>query len=376
MKFTHLGIFEGIGGFSLSARWMGWETIAWCEWDPFCRKALKYHFPNAKGHGDIKKTDFTRYAGRVGVLTAGFPCQPVSTAGARKGVKDYRWGWPETRRAIGESRPDWVVLENVAGLFSILEPESLSELERKEVGLFCEDKEYQVDATIERVQQRVIARIVQDIEQDGYLLPKTVEGRPIVLCIPACAVNAPHRRDRVWIVARNSDLDINCKDGRFQKGQEAKSSRICASANGSNARSESVRQGRENAVHGLEITTNAGLSDAPGWQIIEEGQQSLTGREPRSFTATFGGKDDASNTTGCGRVQIDSKPESGQFAQIIPDWGRFPTQSPVRCGNDGISAGLAGITVSRHRRESLKAYGNAIVPQVAYEIFKAIESTR
>ena len=112
----HIGLFEGIGGFSLAARWMGWETVAWCEWDPFCQHILKYHFPNAEGFGDIKKTDFTKYANRIDILTGGFPCQPYSMAGKRKGKDDERHLWPEMLRAICEIQPTWVVGENVSGL--------------------------------------------------------------------------------------------------------------------------------------------------------------------------------------------------------------------------------------------------------------------
>ena len=91
---THLGLFEGIGGFSLAAKWMGWKTVAWCEWNEFGQRVLKYHFPDAIGHGDITKTDFTPYANKIGLLTGGFPCQPYSSAGKRKGKDDDRHLWP------------------------------------------------------------------------------------------------------------------------------------------------------------------------------------------------------------------------------------------------------------------------------------------
>ena len=76
VPFTHLGLFEGIGGFSLAAKWMGWETKAWCEWNEFGQKVLRHHFPEAEGFGDITKTDFTKYANTIDILTGGFPCQP------------------------------------------------------------------------------------------------------------------------------------------------------------------------------------------------------------------------------------------------------------------------------------------------------------
>ena len=90
---THLGLFEGIGGFSLAACWMGWQTLAWCEWNEFGQKVLRYHFPEAEGFGDITKTDFTKYANRIDILTGGFPCQPYSVAGKQLGKEDERHLW-------------------------------------------------------------------------------------------------------------------------------------------------------------------------------------------------------------------------------------------------------------------------------------------
>jgi len=90
----HIGLFEGIGGFSLAARWAGWETIAWCEWNEFGQKVLRHHFPKAQGHGDITKTDFTIYRGQCDIITGGFPCQPYSQAGKRLGKEDERHLWP------------------------------------------------------------------------------------------------------------------------------------------------------------------------------------------------------------------------------------------------------------------------------------------
>jgi DNA (cytosine-5)-methyltransferase 1 len=116
VPFTHLGLFEGIGGFSLAARWMGWETLAWCEWNEFGQKVLRHHFPKAEGFGDITKTDFTKYANTIDILTGGFPCQPYSVAGKRKGKEDERHLWPEMLRAIREVNPTFIVGENVSGI--------------------------------------------------------------------------------------------------------------------------------------------------------------------------------------------------------------------------------------------------------------------
>ena len=106
---NHIGLFEGFGGFALADQWMNWKTIAWCEINPFCQKILKYYWSKANGHHDIKKTDFTIYRGKCDILTGGFPCQPYSSAGFRKGKEDDRHLWPEMLRAVREIQPSWIV---------------------------------------------------------------------------------------------------------------------------------------------------------------------------------------------------------------------------------------------------------------------------
>src|SRR5205809_247742 len=114
----HGSLFSGIGGFDLAAEWMGWENCFHCEIDEFCQKILNYYWPNAKSYYDIKKTDFTEWNGNIDIVSGGFPCQPYSQAGKRKGKEDDRHLWPEMRRAIREIRPSWVVGENVSGLLN------------------------------------------------------------------------------------------------------------------------------------------------------------------------------------------------------------------------------------------------------------------
>jgi hypothetical protein len=119
-SMNHASLFSGIGGFDLAAEWMGWTNLFNCEWEEFPRQVLKHHFPNAIQYGDIKELDATAYAGRVDILTGGFPCQPYSLAGKRKGKEDERHLWPEMLRVIREcfpalrrgrkrSRPCWLV---------------------------------------------------------------------------------------------------------------------------------------------------------------------------------------------------------------------------------------------------------------------------
>lgn len=115
----HASLFTGIGGFDLAAEWCGWENSFQCEIDPFCQKVLAKNFPHATRYTDIKQFDARPYAGRVDVLSGGFPCQPFSLAGQRKGNQDDRALWPQMLRVIDEVRPRWIVGENVAGLASL-----------------------------------------------------------------------------------------------------------------------------------------------------------------------------------------------------------------------------------------------------------------
>ena len=118
----HASLFSGIGAPELAAYWLGWENVFHCEINPFCRQVLNYWFTNSKSYEDITKTDFREWQGKIDVLTGGFPCQPFSVAGKRKGTEDNRYLWPEFKRAIREIRPPWVVGENVAGILSWYNP--------------------------------------------------------------------------------------------------------------------------------------------------------------------------------------------------------------------------------------------------------------
>ncbi|HLW39179.1 MAG TPA: DNA (cytosine-5-)-methyltransferase, partial [Brumimicrobium sp.] len=115
---NHASLFSGIGGFDLAADWMGWNNLFHCEWNEFGKQVLQYYWPKAKSYDDITKTDFTIWKGRIDILTGGFPCQPYSVAGKRKGKDDERHLWPEMLRAIREIQPRWVVGENVSGIIT------------------------------------------------------------------------------------------------------------------------------------------------------------------------------------------------------------------------------------------------------------------
>jgi DNA (cytosine-5)-methyltransferase 1 len=162
-NLKHLDLFSGIGGFALAAQWAGIETVAFCEIDDFACKVLNKNFPDVPVHRDIRELDGSLYAG-IDLITGGYPCQPFSTAGKRKGADDPRHLWPEMFRVIQQARPTWVVCENVAGHITM--------------GL---------DA------------VLSDMESLGYA------GQAVV--IPACAKDAPHERKRVWIIFNSDSVD-------------------------------------------------------------------------------------------------------------------------------------------------------------------------
>ncbi|WP_077082710.1 DNA cytosine methyltransferase [Porphyromonas gingivalis] len=199
----HVGLFEGVGGFGLASKWNGIETIATCDINEFGNTVTAYHLQEAYKHRDVrtltKEILDERLISRYGagwqdrtILTAGFPCQPFSVAGRRAGADDDRYLWPETLRIIAEVRPSWVIGENVAGILSMVQSVSVVEMES---GTDAFGEVY--DTYTER-SEFVAERICQDLEGVGYSV--------IPFVIPACAVGAPHRRDRIWFVAHSDSV--------------------------------------------------------------------------------------------------------------------------------------------------------------------------
>jgi DNA (cytosine-5)-methyltransferase 1 len=293
----HGSLFSGIGGFDLASEWMGWENVFHCEWMEFPRKVLDYYWPNADSHIDICKTDFTKYEGTIDIISGGFPCQPFSLAGKRKGTEDERYLWGEMLRAIQEIKPKFVIAENVFGITNI------------DGGL-------------------VFEQVCLDLEAEGY------EVQPFI--IPACAKNAPHRRDRCWFIAYS-----NCNDRR---STDSKGGCEESKANG---------EGQQSIHFRIGATSNEGYA-------TDTDRNGFQGGIPTNFN----------------KQQRSTKINA---AKCIPTYGdkipfqKFPTQSPICGGDDGLPTELDGITFSKWRAESIKGYGNAIVPQVAMELFKVIE---
>ena len=197
----HASLFSGIGGPEIAAAMLGWQNAFHCEINDFGRKILEYWFPKSESYKDVKTTNFTKWRGRIDVLTGGFPCQPFSYAGQRRGADDDRYLWPEFKRVISEIRPTWVVGENVAGITTMVEQGKITAME-SQASLFDESDgvcryKYEQPFTIQRV--------CADLEALQYSV------QPFI--IPACAVGAPHRRDRVFIVAHSKRKGAGCDCG-------------------------------------------------------------------------------------------------------------------------------------------------------------------
>lgn len=312
---THASIFSGIGGAELAAAWMGWTNLFHCEILDFPRQVLDYWFPDSISYGDITTTNFEKWKGKVDVLTGGFPCQPFSVSGSRKGKEDDRYLWTEMLRTVREIQPTWVVAENVNGIRTMVEPCSEVKVGRSD-NIFEESYIYREEYKF------TIERICEDFEREGYSV------QPII--IPACAVGAPHRRDRIWIIAHAS-----------------------------NTRIEEVWQNRQDGVFSVEATSYT--NDCRSRQVYEEVQSK---------------KSDGAKFNRIGSKRHAAKKVRKRFRGGCDAFKGFPKSQPTICrGDDGLPFNVDHLTISerRWRKESIKAYGNAWVPQIAFEIFKAIE---
>lgn len=323
---VHLDLFSGIGGFAYAADQVFDDvTHVFCDNDKFCQAVLSKHWPESEIFDDIRsitadtdlfgrqrsnvlqqgRSSSRRSDQRVDLLTGGFPCQPFSAAGLRRGTADERHLWPEMLRVIRLTQPSWVIAENVSGILTWND------------GL-------------------VFEQVCTDLETAGY------EVQPYV--IPAAGVNAPHRRDRVWFVAHAKH---DGSDG--------------AKNTGSDRRLQQQSQARPE------------LSEHE-----PTGGDSLRATKDRRHSAAT----DAGRLRGQsgGRSQVRSegqKPiqsDSQQFDER--QWGRHWTEVAAEfCRvDDGLPSELGDLTLTKaqHRKEQLKAYGNAIVPQLAIQIMRSM----
>ena len=354
-----LDLFSGIGGFSLALESTGhFETVAFVEKDEFCQKVLAKNFKGIPIEGDIRNVKGNRY--EADVITGGFPCQPFSVAGKRKGTDDDRYLWDETIRVIRECKPRWFIGENVEGIINI--------------------------------QDGMVLRQVQnDLEEEGF------EVRCLV--VPASSKGAWHHRKRVWILGYSNSGHEHQQQSISQRTY-SDTSRVCNATNSNSrvrGRGRAGEQGRANKVWGFcaakEEQPECNIrSEAVGCNAVLRKEDVSNTNDTRNRTSKHGAKqqrqtDDKgwkkqpqfessrhsenvsntkhqrfsqgmqSKTTSNGNRQRESKSKE--------TW--WQTQSRV-CGvPNGVSYEL-----DKNRAKRVKALGNSIVPQIVYEIGKAI----
>lgn len=349
MNFASL--FSGIGGADLAAAWVGWKNEFWCEIDPFCRKVMEYWFKDSKGYGDIKQTDFSGWRGKIDVLHGSAPCQAVSISGKRKGDSDNRWLWGEMYRAIREIRPRWVTFENVANIINMVSSKCTIDMD-KETGDTVEGRRFLFGG-----------EILEDLKNEGYSFR--------TFAIPASAVGAPHKRERIWLVAHR---DItNADDARIEVLQRKRENGVCKSNNVTNPDGFGCGSGCGDIGFGP-IYTEFEWELAQGESERGERVGILSQDGENRITSL----PDSERREECDIAGIANKKEWnpwGNPEKYRNIWKGFPTESPIRGRNDGFPEGVDTYSISykRWRNETIKAYGNALVPQVLYEIFKAID---
>ena len=295
---THGSFFSGIGGFDLAAEWMGWENKFHCEIESFCQKVLNHYWPNAELFEDIKTANFQKYENKIDVISGGFPCQPYSVAGLRRGKDDERHLWPYMLDGIRAIKPRYIVGENVLGLSTWND------------GLVLEE-------------------VCLDLENEGY------QVQPIV--IPAAGVGAPHKRDRIFIVGSKTIITNTNNTGEH-----------ASKRNNFEHREESGEEW-ENTQHEFGGYGDKGIITDSNYERLQRSEKFGSIRKIREREEQF----------------------TPRFLRT--NWEEFPTQPPVCTGDDGFPTELDGITVSKWKKQTIMASGNAIVPNIAYHIFQTIE---
>lgn len=289
---THLDVFSGIGGFALAAQAAGYSTIGFSEIEPYACKILKRHWPDVPNYGDIRNVRNIR----ADLITGGFPCQPFSLAGKRLGQKDDRHLWPEMCRVIGEARPTWVLGENVPGIISL-------ELDR----------------------------VLSDLESLGYSVWP--------FAIPACALDARHRRERIWIVghANGERCDrqrVSILAGRpLQAGAETDGTSP-AVADATGERKQKPADKTDARANGRQAWNESGNGGEP---LSNAARQQARRIQQRPLPAYACASRDGANAPAAWATE----PELGRVADGIPN-----------------------------RAHRLRGLGNAIVPQVAETLIR------
>lgn len=365
-RITHASVFSGIGASELAAEMLGWKNLFHCEINEFGRKVLNYHFPNARSYEDVTTTDFSEFRGKVTVLTGGFPCQPFSYAGKRRGSEDDRYLWPYMLNCINQVRPTWFIGENVAGITTMVFPSEDVKV-GEQADLFGEGDGYEI---YEKREKYVLGGIYGNLENIGYSVQTFI--------VPACAVGAPHRRDRIFIVAHRPSED---SDSTRQSTPDKQNRREWEKMDG-RSESKSFDGVGRHGLYGIASDTASERGRKIRKQIqtkLSNGAKSFRNGRWRIASYAKGKRSDRFESEQRGACKSEScefrRKNCSMRLSLEDRWRHFPTQSPVYRGNDGFPFNVDSLTISfaKWKKETLKAYGNAIVPQVMYEIFLMID---
>ncbi len=350
----HLSVFSGIGGDSLGLKWAGMETVAFCENDKKCQLVLKKHWPGVPIFDDIRELNAKKleHLYPIDIISGGFPCQPFSSAGKQKGTEDDRHLWPEYFRLIQEIRPRWVIAENVAGIQSIYEFNLFSEMEGKTYRTKQAARAH-FRGISRRTGKGFLSMVVDQLKGIGYEV-----SDPFI--IPACAVNAPHRRDRVWIVG-------------YSKHNGLPSTKV---KRGFEKTSRGASQGEDKTFKSPRASGPGDNGNVANTNHQRESQPQRHQSQSRSRSGDCGGAISDSHNAGNRTPQY----RTDHYRQAISEGQeRKPFfESSGHCESGGANHWTVEPNVGRvahgvsNRVDRLRQLGNAIVPQVIEIIGKAI----
>lgn len=315
---NHLSLFSGIGGIDLAAEWAGFHSVAMVEKDHYCQQVLRKHFPEAELYGDILEFDGKKYENRIDLISAGFPCQPFSLCGSRRGADDERALWPEVVRVLHEVKPTWFLGENVPGLL-----------------------------TSGQYRGEYFNYICNSLSEMGYRVGWCLFG--------AKDIGAVHRRNRVFIVAYSSNAGL---ERQRQRGAIAN----CSATYPASVRCQNIQEkGLERQDH--QERKEGRTFKLEGSRLREYVSNSEGKSRPQTdpCTCADGSERDARKNIGSRHWQ----PISGGNWR---EWGTCPiiyetrAEPRVRRANDGIP----------NRVDRLKCLGNAVVPQQVFPILEEI----
>jgi len=344
--YQHLDLFSGIGGFSLGLEATGeFETVAFCDYDPFCQKVLRKHWENVPIYGDIKELTNEKLKANginnIDIITGGYPCQPFSVAGNKKGEQDPRHLWPEYFRLVKECRPTWVIGENVGGHIKL--------------GLDT---------------------VLKDLESEGY------SAR--TFSISAASIGANHKRERVWIVAHSNDRLSKQSNEEVRTGRNTFDNGNSDMANSSSERLERHRREhelREDSEEGKVSRSSEDVADSEGiksWEQTEwEGRKNSSGGSSNSRGHSQEKTKDVANSErirqqgpgkpiGSGNTETNSNGETSWFNHGSErEEGWWDVEPNVGRVAHGIS----------NRVDRLKSLGNSLIPHIPYYIGQSIIQT-